>query len=160
MNLVKTRVMVSKIGQVTVRPLSKLDLCGVCGRKTVVNTVLCKSCGNWIHGRCENIIRVTNVFAIDFKCRNCEGYHKNEIRMKNCIMMWKYLGDRINSGVRSRTRIGLVKFRECQDIPCGLAFPLKIKGSAYKSSVRSAMLYISQTWCLDHRMKLESCNEL
>ena len=42
-NLVKTKVMVSKIGQVTVRPSSKKDPCGICGRKTMLNAVLCQS---------------------------------------------------------------------------------------------------------------------
>ena len=40
MNLVKTKVMVSKIGQITVKPSSKKDLCGICGRKTMANAVL------------------------------------------------------------------------------------------------------------------------
>ena len=44
-NLMKTKVMVSKIGQVTVRLSSKKDSCGICGRKTMLNAVLCKSCG-------------------------------------------------------------------------------------------------------------------
>ena len=46
MNLVKTKVMVSKIGQITVKPSRKKDLCGICGRKTMANAVLCKFCGN------------------------------------------------------------------------------------------------------------------
>ena len=42
-NLVKTKVMVSNIGHVTVRPSSKKDPCGMCGRRTMVDAVLCKS---------------------------------------------------------------------------------------------------------------------
>ena len=42
-NLVKTKVMVSNIGQVTVRPSSKKDPCGMCGRRTMVDAELCKS---------------------------------------------------------------------------------------------------------------------
>ena len=34
-NLVKTRVMVSKIGQINIKPLSKTDRCRTCGRKTM-----------------------------------------------------------------------------------------------------------------------------
>ena len=34
-NLMKTKVMVSKIEQVTVKPSSKKDRCGICGRKTM-----------------------------------------------------------------------------------------------------------------------------
>ena len=67
---------------------------------------------------------------------------------------FSYLGDRINLGggcvaaVTSRTRLGWVNLRECQDFICGRKFPLKIKWIVYKSSVRSAMLYGSETWSL------------
>ena len=60
-NLVKTKVMVSKIGQVTVKPSSKTDPCGICGRKTISKAVLCKQCGNTIHGRYAKINRVTDL---------------------------------------------------------------------------------------------------
>ena len=43
-NLVKTKVMMCNIGHVTVRPSSKKDPCGMCGRRTMVDAVLCKSC--------------------------------------------------------------------------------------------------------------------
>ena len=59
MNLMKTKVMVSKIGQITVKLSSKKDPCGIRGRKTMLNAVLCKSCGNRIHERCAKIERVT-----------------------------------------------------------------------------------------------------
>ena len=58
-NQMKTKEMVSKIGQVTVRPSSKNDPCGICGRKTMFDTVLCKSCRNCIDGRCAMIKRIT-----------------------------------------------------------------------------------------------------
>ena len=50
--------------------------------------------------------------------------------------------------VTSRTRLGWVKFRYCQDLLCVKIFSLKLKGSEYKICVRSAMLYGSETWCL------------
>ena len=43
-NLVKTKIVVSNIGHVTVRPSNKKDPCGMCGRRTMVDAVLCKSC--------------------------------------------------------------------------------------------------------------------
>ena len=43
-NLMRTKVMVRKIGQVTIKPFSKKDPCGICGRKTMLNAVLCKFC--------------------------------------------------------------------------------------------------------------------
>ena len=67
------------------------------------------------------------------------------------VIEFSYLGDRISSGggcvaaVTSRTRLGWVKFRECQDLLCGKKFPLRIKGIGYKSCVRSTMLHGSET---------------
>ena len=63
-----------------------------------------------------------------------------------------YLGDRLNAisgcetAVTARSRIGLIKFRECSKIPKGRRFSLKMKGKVYKSRVRSAtgMLYGSE----------------
>ena len=39
-NLVKTKVIVSKIGQIGIKPSSMKDPCGICGRKTMANAVL------------------------------------------------------------------------------------------------------------------------
>ena len=44
--LVKTKAMVSKIGQIIIKPSSEKNPCDICGRKTMTNAVLCKSCGN------------------------------------------------------------------------------------------------------------------
>ena len=84
-----------------------------------------------------------------------------------------YLGDRINSGggceaaVTSRIRLGWAKLRECQDLLCGKKFPLKIKGIAYKSCVRSAILHGSETWSVSQNkigiqleIRSEFCKEL
>ena len=46
------------------------------------------------------------------------------------------------------TRLGWIKFRECSEVLNGKQFSLKMKGSVYRSCVRSAMLYGSETWCL------------
>ena len=155
-NLMKTKVMVSKIRQVTVKPSSKKDSCDIYGRKTMLSAVLCKFCG-----RCANIKRVTNRRAIDFRCMKCKGYHQNMEDQKEKlhddverVTEFSYLGDRINTGgaydeaVATRSRIGLSRFKEYQDLLCGKKLSLKIIGIAYKSCVISAMLYECVTWCL------------
>ena len=84
----------------------------------MLDAVLWKSCGNWIHGGCAKIKRVTNRPAIYFKCRKCKGYHINVEDQKEklhddmeTVTEFSYLGDRINSGggcvaaVTSRTRL-------------------------------------------------------
>ena len=127
-NLVKTKVMVSKIGQISMKPSSKKYPCGICGRKTMANAVLCKSCGNWMHGRCAKIKRVTDTLAIDFKCwkfKECRknGDHEEKLHEDvETVTDFSYLGDRINSGggceaaVTSRTRFGWVNFTDFQDL--------------------------------------------
>jgi len=62
-----------------------------------------------------------------------------------------YLGDRVNAGggceaaVTATARIGWVKFRECGELLHSERFSLKLKGMVYRSCVRSAMLYGSET---------------
>ena len=52
------------------------------------------------------------------------------------------------SAVTARVKIGWMKFRECGELLLGRRFSLKMKGMVYRSCVRSAMLYGSETWCL------------
>ena len=82
----------------------------------------------------------TNRLVVDSKCWKCKWHHKNIDDQKNkikgddveTVIDISYLGNRINSGggcvvtVASETRLGWVKFRECQDLLCGKKFPLKI----------------------------------
>ena len=55
MNLVKIKVILSIMWQYTVTPSCMKDPCVICGRNTMVIVVLCKCCGNWLHGRCARI---------------------------------------------------------------------------------------------------------
>ena len=118
MNLTKTKVVMSKIGQVTVKSSGKKDQCGIYSRKkAMVDVVLCQYCGNWIYGRCAKIKMVANRLAMDFKCRKCKEHHKN-VEDQNqklhddveTVTRYSYLGVRINSGeceaaVTSGTRL-------------------------------------------------------
>ena len=52
-NTRKTKVMVS--GSEGELFKSKLDPCGICGRRVMANSVLCTKHGNWVHGRCAKI---------------------------------------------------------------------------------------------------------
>ena len=71
----------------------------------MLNVVLCKSCGNWIHGGCAKNKMVTNRLAIDFKCIKCKGCHKNVEDQKEklhdvveTVTDFSYIANRINSG--------------------------------------------------------------
>ena len=70
--------------------------------------------------------------------------------MKSFCYLWDRLNasGRIEAAVTARTRIGWIKFRECEELLYRRKFLLKIKGRIYQSCIRSAMLYGSQAWCL------------
>ena len=96
----------------------------------------------------EDVQSLKGQLAIDFKCRKCKGYHKNVVDQKEILhydvetvtvtYIVTYIGDGINSGgqcdvaVTSRTRIGWVKFRECQDL-LRKKIVMEIKGIVCKS---------------------------
>ena len=70
MNLRKTKVLVS--GAEDEVSVSKVDPCGICGKQVMANSVLCVKCGNWIHGRCVKVKRVTPRLGKDFVCGRCK----------------------------------------------------------------------------------------
>lgn len=158
-NIGKTKVVVSgEAGEVSV---SKVDPCGICGKRVMANSVLCVKCVKWIHGRCAKVKRATPRLARDFVCGRCEkragGFMEPVEELCNEVETVKgfcYLGDRVNASggceaaVTARARFGWVKFRECGELLNGKRFSLKVKGMVYRSCVRSVMLYGSETWCL------------
>ena len=52
---------------------SKIDPCGVCGKRVMSNSVLCRKCNSWIHGRCAKVKRVTISLASNFECSRCKN---------------------------------------------------------------------------------------
>ena len=58
---------------------SKVDPCGVCSLNVKVNSALCLQCGNWSHGRCARVKRVTSKFSRNHQCRKCEGNIGEEV---------------------------------------------------------------------------------
>ena len=60
-----TKVMVSGSEEVF---KSKIDLCGVCGRRVMANSVLFTKSGNEVHGRCAKMKEVTTRLAMHFVC--------------------------------------------------------------------------------------------
>ena len=68
-NVGKTKMMVS--GTEDEITSSKIDPCGVCGKRVGSNAVCCTQCMKWIHGRCTKMKKVTCSSARDFVCRRC-----------------------------------------------------------------------------------------
>ena len=62
-----------------------------------------------------------------------------------------YLGDKLNaagactSAVTARVRAGWKKFRELGGLLCGKKWSVRLKGRVYRTCVRTAMIYGSET---------------
>ena len=135
-NVGKAKMMVSGTeGEIT---LSKIDPCGICGKRVGsnavgkglgLNAVCCTQCMQWMHGRCTKMKKVTCSSARDFVCRRCTdvGDGMEEPLEVLCdevetVKGFCYFGDRLIAGggcetaVTSRVRIGWMKFRECGEL--------------------------------------------
>ena len=145
---------------------SKIDPCGVCGRRVMANSVLCTKCGNWIHGKCAKIKIATARLTTHFVCSKCKGIMEGTVDSieKLCdkvetVNGFCYLGDRLNASggweaaVTARVRIDWVRFRECGELLLENRFPLKMKSKFYRCCIRSAVLYRSTAWCLKENEK-------
>ena len=140
-NLRKTKVVVSGAeGEVTV---SKIDPCAICGKRVMANSVLCVKCRKWIHGGCAKVKRVTLRLGRDYVCGRCK---KQDDGFMDSVE--EVNGGGCEAALTARARIGWVKFRESGELLNSKRFLLKLKGMVYRSCVRPAMLYGSETWCL------------
>ena len=52
--------------------VSKVDPCGICGKRVMANSVLCVECEKWIHERCTKVKRVTPRWERNFVCGRCK----------------------------------------------------------------------------------------
>ena len=99
--------------------LSKIDPCGICGKRVGSNAVCCTQSTKWIHGRCTKMKKVTCGSARHFVCRRCahvENGTKEPVEVLRdeveTVKEFCYLGDRLNASdgcetaVTSRVRIG------------------------------------------------------
>ena len=148
--------------------LSKIDPCGICGKRVESNAVCGTQCTKWIHERCTKMEKVTCSSARPFVCRRCtdDGDGTEEPVEVSCdevetVEGFCYFDDRLNASggcetaMTSRVWIGWMKFRECGELLRGRRFSLRMKELVYRSCVKSAMLYGSETWCLrEHEMAI------
>ena len=51
---------------------SRIDQCGIRGKRVTVNSVLCTKYDQWIHGRCYKLKKVTPNAAKFFVCIKCD----------------------------------------------------------------------------------------
>ena len=55
------------------------------------------------------------------------------------------------AAMTARIKIGWVKFRKCRKVLYGKRSSLRLKGKNHQCCVQSAMLYGSETWCLNDK---------
>ena len=67
-NVGETTMIVSGTDEIA---LSKIDPCGICGKRVESNAECCTQCTKYIHGRCTNTKKVTCSSARHFVRRQC-----------------------------------------------------------------------------------------
>ena len=163
-NLKKTKILECGVGKgVTVQ--SKIDPCGVCGKRAKTNCIRCKTCQKWIHARCAKVRRVTESMYGTFECCVCilksqnHQQRDNQTDEVNDILKdlervdnFCYLGDTINGdgsselSVTRRVRLGWNAFNNLSSMLCGNRYTWKLKGRIYNTCVKPVMTYGSETW--------------
>ena len=132
-NTRKTKVMISVSQGEPFK--SKIDPCGVCGRRVIANSVLCTKCGIWVHSKCAKIKRITARLALHFVCLKSKGIMEGTVNSieKLCYEVetvngFCCLGDRLNASggyemaVTARVRIDWVKFRDVESCCLEIGF--------------------------------------
>ena len=101
-NLNKTKMMVSGLEEKVTA--SKIDPCGVCGRRVKVNAVFCTNCARWVNERCTFMKRVTSGLAKNFVCTSCTTLDEDDVEsIKNLcdgvetVNEFCYLGDKLKT---------------------------------------------------------------
>ena len=134
--------------------------CGVCQKGVGRNSILCRTCGKWIHHKCSGI--KGKLKNIEFKCAVCVSGRQDKKSEKQELVLgldssleivdrFCYLGDVIGAGggaeeaSRARIRCAWAKFRELAPILTSRGASLRTKGKIYKACIRSVMVYASET---------------
>ena len=160
-NVAKTKVMVVD-GQKKKRS-AKLDPCAVCGARVCRNSIRCTICKRWVHKRCSGVKGSLQRVEHNFVCRACLGRTSdNDNGLMTEVVLdgdnletvseFCYLGDLVTreggteAAVTARISAGWRKFRELSGVLCGRGVSNRLKGILYKTCVRTAMTYGSETW--------------
>ena len=137
--------------------------CGVCYAGVGANSILCSGCNFWVHSRCSGTRGSLTRLKGPFICKRCLGECSDDApvtvfeveghRYEMCDTFC-YLGDTLNVGggcslaVATRIRSAWNKFRDLSGVLLSKGVSLRMKGVVYKSCVRPAMIYASETWAV------------
>lgn len=161
-NVTKTKCLVSGEGSGK-KEISKIDPCAVCGSRVGRNSILCTVCNFWVHKRCSGVKGQLARVKGSFRCKSCIGDEIVDKRIEpreemeggvEMVDNFVYLGDCIDAAggcsraIVGRVRSGWKKFRELSGVLCGKRWSLKMKGTVYKTCVRTVMIYGGETWAM------------
>ena len=109
-NVGKTKMMVSGTKEEIV--LSKIDPCGICGKRVGSNDVRCTQYVKWMHGRCMKMKKVTCSTARHSVCKRCTGVGDGTEEPVEAlcdevetVKGFCNFGDRLNASCRCETAV-------------------------------------------------------
>ena len=109
-NLDKTKMMANGLEEKVTA--SKIDPCGVCGRRVKGNTVFCTNCAKWIRGRSTSMKRITPGLAKNFVCSSCTTLDEDGVELianlcngVETVFEFCYLGDKLKTSGRCETAV-------------------------------------------------------
>ena len=159
-NVGKTKVMISSSSANTSTKSGKYP-CGVCSKGVGNNSIFCKSCKSWVHGRCSGIKGKLTLVS-NFACPKCSGLISpgpppaDKIQLDGSelevVNKFCYLGDMLDakggseSSSIARVQSGWKKFRDLLPFMDSRGVSLAMKGEIYSTCVRPSMLHAAETW--------------
>jgi hypothetical protein len=176
-NVNKTKIMMEDKRENLVQATGRFP-CAVCKKGVGGNSIRCRKCGKWVHGKCSKIKGKLALMEETFRCGRCcndgeesitGGYGMDRVKQGDkgnlvcelgngeqleVVNNFCYLGDTIEAGggvesaVRTRIQKAWHKFRELGSILTMKGLALKVKGRVYDACVRSTLLYGSETWAV------------
>ena len=167
-NMGKTKVMVSGRG---LGPATNdgNHPCPVCCKGTGRGAIACTSCRQWVHcaKKCSGVQvpRLTSEQISTYVCRVCTGAIVAQAVQRpeplvldgdtlDMVDKFCYLGDTLGAGggarecTVTRVRCAWKKFRELLPVLTSRRFSRRIRGQAYRTCVRSVLLYGCETWAV------------
>ena len=161
-NTGKTKIMVCEWRKFQSQARKVRWPCGVCNEGVGTNSILCQTCGKWIHRRCSGESGSLSGIPAGFQCKRCRGMveetrgRREDLEVDGMryevVTNFCYLGDVLDEGggcavaVSRRIRAGWSKFRELSGVVLAKDIPNHLKGFVYKTYIRPVAIYGCESW--------------
>ncbi|XP_045495975.1 uncharacterized protein LOC123694555 [Colias croceus] len=111
---------------------------------------------NWRHALETAGLKINRQKTEYMQCRHGSNNQDRSINIQNhplnTVDHFKYLGSvisnngTIDADVTNRINTGWMKWRELSGVLCDNRMPVRVKGKAYKTAIRPALIYGSECW--------------